>query len=132
MLSHEDMSNAVRFEDTIFMAGNLIDIHTGTTVYYVPIKNGDAYSIPYRVLLPRKVDNLLVAGRCISATREALGAIRVIPPCFAMGQAAGTAAAMCVKANTSPAKVDIPALQATLRAQGAVLDMSDIPEARDQ
>jgi len=129
MLNHEDMGNAVRFEDTIFMGGNLIDIHTGTTVYYVPIKNGDAYSVPYRVLLPRKVDNLLVAGRCISATREALGAIRVIPPCFAMGQAAGTAAAMCIKSGCTPAQVDIPGLQTALRNQGAVLDMSDIPEA---
>ena len=128
MLSHEDMSNAVHFEDTIFMAGNLIDIHTGTTVYYVPIKNGDAYSVPYRVLLPQKVNNLLVAGRCISATRQALGAIRVIPSCIAMGQAAGTAASMCVKSNVAPAQVNIPALQATLREQGAVLDISDIPE----
>jgi len=130
MLSHEDMSNAVCFEDTIFMAGNLIDIHTGTTVYYVPIKNGDAYSIPYRVLLPQKVDNLLVAGRCISATRQALGAIRVIPPCFAMGQAAGTAASICVREGAAPETVSIPKLQAALRAQGAVLSLSDIPKAQ--
>ena len=129
-LRHEDMSNAVRFEDTIFLGGNLIDIHTGNTVYYVPVKNGNAYSVPYRVLLPQKVNNLLVAGRSVSATREALGAIRVIPPCFAMGQAAGTAAALCVKNQVSPADVCIKELQTQLRNAGAVLDEADIPEVQ--
>ena len=129
VLNHIDMSNAVHFEDTIFLCGNQIDIHTGGTVYYVPVKQGSAYRIPYRVLLPQKVSNLLVAGRSISATREALGAIRVIPPCFAMGQAAGIAAALCVKHGVSPAQINISELQTQLRAQSAVLDESDIPEA---
>lgn len=131
VLSHEDMSNAVHFEDTIFIGGNLIDIHTGGTVYYVPVKSGNAYSVPYRVLLPQKVNNLLVAGRSISATRQALGAIRVIPPCFAMGQAAGTAAALCIAAQVAPAQLDVTKLQAQLRLDGAVLDESDIPEAQN-
>lgn len=129
VLNHEDMSNAVQFEDTIFLGGNLIDIHQGGTVYYVPVKSGSAYHIPYRVLLPQKVNNLLVAGRSISATREALGAIRVIPPCIAMGQAAGTAAALCIKHDISPACVYTTELQTLLRAQGAVLSEKDIPEA---
>lgn len=131
VLSHEDLGNAVPFEDTIFMCGNQIDIHTGSTVYYVPVKDGCAYSVPYRVLLPQRVNNLLVAGRSISATREALGAIRVIPPCFAMGQAAGTAAAICVKENIAPAAISIPHLQAQLRQDGAILTESDIPEAQN-
>ncbi|MBQ1945529.1 MAG: FAD-dependent oxidoreductase [Clostridia bacterium] len=126
VLNHEDMSSAVPFEDTIFLSGNLIDIHQGATVYYVPIKSGCAYPIPYRVLLPQKVNNLLVAGRSISATRQALGAIRVIPPCIAMGQAAGTAAALCIKHNTAPSDVNIAELQVALRAQGAVLSESDL------
>lgn len=128
MLDATSMSHSVRFEDTIFLAGNLIDIHVDTTVYYTPIKNGDAYAVPYRVLLPQKVDNLLVAGRCISATRKALGAIRVMPPCFAMGQAAGTAAAICVQKGIAPENVSIPELQQTLRGDGVILDESDIPE----
>lgn len=130
VLNHEDMSSAVRFEDTIFLGGNLIDIHTGGTVYYVPVKSGSAYSVPYRVLLPQKVNNLLVAGRSISATRQALGALRVIPPCFAMGQAAGTAAALCAADEIAPAQLDVKKLQAQLRKNGAVLDESDIPEAQ--
>ena len=131
MLSHEDMAQARRFDDVIFIGGNLIDIHTGSTVYYTPVKSGCAYAIPYRVLLPQKVDNLLVAGRSVSATRQALGAIRVIPPCFAMGEAAGTAAAQCVQMHVAPRHVDMAALQKQLRAQGAVLDESDIPEAQE-
>lgn len=130
MLSHEDMAQNVHFDDVIFLGGNLIDIHTGGTVYYTAVKSGSAYRIPYRVLLPQQVNNLLVAGRCVSATRQAMGAIRVIPPCFAMGQAAGTAAAMCVRDNISPAQVNVPALQSLLRAQDVVLDESDIPEAQ--
>ncbi len=130
VLHHNDLAAAVPFEDTIFLCGNQIDIHTGGTVYYVPVKQGCAYSVPYRVLLPQKVNNLLVAGRSISATRESLGAIRVIPPCFAMGQAAGTAAALCIHNNTSPDAVSIPALQAQLRKDGAILAESDIPEAQ--
>lgn len=131
VLNHEDLARAVPFDDAIFMCGNQIDIHTGSTVYYVPVKQGCAYSVPYRVLLPQKVNNLLVAGRSISATRESLGAIRVIPPCIAMGQAAGTASALCVKDNTSPAAVSIAALQTQLRKDGAILTESDIPELQN-
>ena len=53
------------------------------------------YSIPYRSLLPQGTDNLLLAGRCISGTHAAHGSYRVMPICFAMGQAAGAAAALC-------------------------------------
>ena len=128
MLDATSMSNAVRYPDTIFLAGNLIDIHMNTTVYYTPVKNGNAYSVPYRVLLPQHVENLLVAGRCISATRKALGAIRVIPPCFAMGQAAGIAASLCVKNDCKAENVNISELQSELRKNGVILDESDIPE----
>lgn len=66
-------------------------------------------------------ENLLVAGRCVSATHEALAAIRVQPICMAIGQAAGTAAAMCANENKRPADLDVKALQQKLAEQGAIL-----------
>ena len=79
----------------------------------------NVYEIPYRVLMPRDVDNVMVAGRAVSATHEALGAIRVMPPCFAMGEAAGVATAVARRAGCSPHAVDIREVQARLMAQGA-------------
>jgi hypothetical protein len=67
------------------------------------------------------VDGLLIAGRAVSATHEALGAIRVMPPCFAMGEAAGTAAALSLESDCSPRAVSVETLQERLRGAGAVL-----------
>jgi hypothetical protein len=69
------------------------------------------YDIPYRSLVPQKVDRLLVAGRCISATHEAMAAIRVMATCMAMGEAAGRAARMPVRQNISPGDVDVTRLR---------------------
>lgn len=71
---------------------------------YVTVENGEYYGVPYRCLVPLKVENLLVAGRSVSATSEAAGAIRVMPPCMALGQAAGTAAAQAAAAHISPGR----------------------------
>jgi hypothetical protein len=79
---------------------------------------GIAYDIPYRALLPRDVDGLLVAGRCVSCTHEALEPLREIHVCWVMGQAAGTAAAMAVHKKCEPREVPIDELQAKLRAAG--------------
>ena len=70
----------------------------------------------------KKINNLLVAGRCCSLDREALAAIRVMPPVFAMGQAAGTAAAVSAAENISPADIDIKRIQKYLIDDGAVLE----------
>ena len=121
ILTGDDLKSARRFADDIFLAGNSIDMHGGSSVNYQAAK-GDAYGVPYRILLPAKVKNLLVAGRSCSLDREALAAIRVMPPVFAMGQAAGTAAAMCIKDGGDPAQVDISALQALLKQDGAVVE----------
>jgi hypothetical protein len=77
--------------------------------------------IPYRALVPREMDGLLVAGRCYSATPEAQMVSREVAPCLVMGQAAGAAAALAVTAGIPPRRVDIVELQAALRAQGAIL-----------
>jgi hypothetical protein len=84
-------------------------------------ETANAYQIPYRCLVPEQVEQLLVAGRCVSATHEALGAIRVMPPSFAMGEAAGTAAALAVSEHLSPRTVPVAWVQETLVKHGAYL-----------
>jgi hypothetical protein len=83
------------------------------------VARGRDYYYPYRALLPRSVDNLLVAGRHYSATSAAQKISREIPPCMAMGEAAGVAAALALAAGVSVRDVDVAAVQRTLRAQGA-------------
>ena len=82
------------------------------------------YTIPYRSLLPVGCDNLLVAGRSICGSSEAAASYRVMPACVAMGQAAGTAAAMAVAENVKPEAVCIAKLQNTLIEQGTVIKRS--------
>lgn len=124
VLTTDDVLYGVIPDDAILMASNSVDVHGRfgpMSNEYVPLQKGDWYGVPYRCLVPLKVSNLLVAGRSISATSEAAGAIRVMPPCMALGQAAGTAAALALKSGVSVRDVDIPTLQSTLKKQGAFL-----------
>lgn len=82
---------------------------------------GESYGIPYRILLPRNVENLLVAGRCVSADRMVHGSIRVMPACFITGQAAGMAAALAARQGKTPRQIDVPELLAELKKFGAFL-----------
>jgi hypothetical protein len=77
--------------------------------------------LPYGCLLPRKVENLLVAGRCISADEEAMGQLRLIPVCSATGQAAGVAASLALDEDVTPRELNISLLQRTLAEQGVYL-----------
>jgi succinate dehydrogenase/fumarate reductase flavoprotein subunit len=86
-------------------------------------KYGALYWIPYGALLPRELDNLLVAGRCISVDHRVHHATKEIPACFATGEAAGAAAALAGKAGVAPAELDVAALRAHLLAAGAILDV---------
>jgi hypothetical protein len=79
------------------------------------------FGIPYRCLVPKGVDGLLVAGRCISTTHEAQGVIRNIPPCLITGQAAGIAAALAAKKKVKPRKINVNMLKGTLKEQGIKL-----------
>ncbi len=123
ILTAEELKTRVHFPDTIAIANYSIDIHsptgTGTELYY--FKAGEYYEIPYRSLLPREYDNLLVAGRCISATHEAQSAIRIMPICANMGEAAGLAVAQAHTRKISTHEIDISALQKALCENGAVL-----------
>jgi hypothetical protein len=123
-LTHDDLASGREFEDVIALCGYPVDIHSptgdgGGTTGELPTAN--IYQIPYRSLLPVHVEQLLVAGRCISATHEALGAIRVMPPAFAMGQAAGTAAALAVRQRIPPRQIAVRELQEMLLRQQAYL-----------
>lgn len=120
-ITAEDVNNSVTYPDPVFCCANHMDIHRKGHVEYVARKSNDPYYVPYRALLPKGVSNLLCAGRCISAERPVMAAIRVIPPCFAMGQAAGTAAALSVKAGVDPAELDGGELAAALKADGVYL-----------
>ena len=85
------------------------------------VARGRDYYTPYRSLIPKNVENLIVAGRCYSATSEAQRISREIPPMMVMGEAAGTAAALSLESGVTPRKVDVTVLQKRLVAQGVNL-----------
>lgn len=105
-LTLEDAVNSLKFEDSVFCCSNSIDIHTPEGVTYIERKTNEPYYFPYRSLVAKGIKNLLVAGRCASAESGIMAAIRVMPPCFAMGQAAGTAAAIAVLNGENCAEID--------------------------
>lgn len=123
VITGEDITEARKFKDVIARGSYPIDIHspTGEGTVNPPMAPGASYDIPYRSLVPKDIDNLLVAGRCISSTHEGQSAIRVIPIVVAIGQAAGVAAALSAKLNMFPRRLDVSLLQRTLRSQGANL-----------
>ncbi len=120
-MTQDDVLGCRHFDDAIAVASYPIDIHRPGDEGCTLIWCGDCYDIPYRSLLPVKVENLLVAGRCISTTHEAMGAIRVMATCMAMGEAAGRAARMAVRQGIPPTQIDVAQLRAELRASGAYL-----------
>ena len=91
------------------------------------VARGRDYYTPYRALLPKSVEQLLVVGRHYSATSQAQKISREIPPCMAMGEAAGTAAALALGAGVAVRDIDVGSLQKRLRDQGA--DPGDVPSA---
>ncbi len=122
-LTREDVLSARKFEDAIAQCGAPIEEHhAGQDTRWEYLPEGETYHIPYRCLLPQKVDGLLVAGRCLSADHDAHASVRSMGQCMAMGQAAGAAAALAVSQKCQPREVSIPRLQSLLRRLGAVLD----------
>lgn len=120
-MTAEDASESRRFDDAVFCCSNSLDIHRKGYVEYYARKSEAPYFVPYRALVPRETDALLVAGRCAGASREVMAAIRVMPPCFAMGQAAGTAAALSAAAGVEPRDLRVAELVAALKADGVYL-----------
>jgi len=122
-LTGDDVLEARRFPDAVARGSYPIDIHdpSGKNWGVRFVKDGGAYDIPYRCLVPQEIENLLVAGRCISADHQAMGSTRVMAPCMALGQAAGLAAALSLQQNVAPRRLDADRLRAALRAQKANL-----------
>jgi glycine/D-amino acid oxidase-like deaminating enzyme len=122
-LTRSDVLGGRRFDDEIALCGAPIeDHHAGGDTEWQYVAEGGAYGIPYRCLLPAGLDGLLVAGRCFSSTHDAHASARSMATCMAMGQAAGTAAAMAVRDGIPPRGVDVSALRALLSADGALLE----------
>ncbi len=123
-LTKDDLLAMRKFDDSIGYGSFFIDIHSVSgpgmdRKEYRPEK-GFKYQIPYRILLPKDVDNLLVAGRCASCTHEALGSLRVMPQCGVMGQAAGAAAVISLNRGISPKEISVAELQKTLKEQKCI------------
>jgi hypothetical protein len=111
-------------DDSILIAANSVDVHGRfgpTSNEYITIPEGKYYGVPYGCLVAENRSNLLVAGRCVSAESEAAGAIRVMPPCMGMGQAAGTAAALACFENIDVRKMDVKKLRCQLEKDRVVL-----------
>ena len=109
MLSRDDIDKPI--DDAIAITGHWT-------------KYGALYWIPYRSLLPTDLDNLLVAGRCISVDHRVHHATKEIPPCIATGQAAGVAAALAVARGDTPASLDASMVRAALSDAGAIVDLT--------
>src|SRR5579872_1802360 len=117
-LTADDVLQARHFPDAVACSAYPIDLHnpsgSGTTTHRLPA--GKSYEIPYRCMLPINRDALLVAGRCISTTHEALASTRLTPTVMTLGQAAGTAAALARAKNVRVAEIDTDRLRAQLIA----------------
>ena len=132
-LTAADLMAQRDWPDAVGYGSFYIDIHNPTgaglgeqTWFPQP---GFRYQIPYRVMIPEKTENLLVAGRCISADHVALGSTRIMSTCMMLGEAAGTAAMLSLHEEVPPSELDPGILQAQLRRQGAILDEAAIREA---
>ena len=124
VLNADDILNSQRFEDAIARSAYPIDIHApdeNDEHKNIFLSKGAFYEIPYRCLVPLKIENLLIAGRCISTTYEANASTRVSPNCMAFGQAAGTAAALSYQQNVYPRDLDVTLLRQVLISQKAYL-----------
>jgi hypothetical protein len=132
MLSGDDVLGCASFEDSIGVNGWPMESHVAGDVIFKfpPIPESRGFNeLPYRMLVPERIDNLLVAGRCASMTHDGQSAARVSGGCFGMGEAAGSAAALALDGNAEPRDIDVGKLQNQLRAQGAFIGREQaVPE----
>ena len=124
VLTKEDILENRRFEDAVALGAYPIDLHDPEGEDCRLEWCDDFYQIPYRCLTPLNVENLLVAGRCVSATHEALASLRVMATCMALGEAAGRAGGICAREGKRPSDLDPEALREELIRRGACLEPS--------
>lgn len=135
VLNLDDFKRRAVFDDEIGRYCYPVDIHAARSdqasyeEYARDFKSlrygrGESYGVPYRVLVPKGLSNVLVAGRCVSSDRYIQSSIRVMPGCFITGQAAGVAATIALEQGTDTRGVPVPELQARLKAVGAFLPNS--------
>ena len=124
ILTVDELKSCTKFEDSIACGNYDIDIHNplGTGTYIYRFKEGEYYTIPYRSLLPREYDNMLVAGRCLSADHGAHSSVRIMPICACLGEAAGVAISVAKQSGTNAHTVDVSEVRSKLREKGAVVD----------
>ena len=131
-LTIDDMQGKVIFDDEIGRYGCPVDLHPTAPIPAMQkkhikegkatrLKKGETYGIPYRTLTPAGLENLLVAGRCISTDRQMQGSVRLIPCCFITGQAAGIAAALAASKGCDVRDIDVKQLQKNIKAAGGFL-----------
>lgn len=131
-LTRDDVLGARQFDDQIALCGAPIeDHHDGADTAWAYLPDGQAVGIPFRSLLVRDASNVLVAGRCFSATHDAHASVRSMAQCMAMGQAAGSAAALAVARSGSLRELSVSDLQQELRTSGAILDAGQVQHVRD-
>jgi hypothetical protein len=133
-LTAEDCESGRRFPDVIAKGGRAINTHGVTGEWGVNywVEPKAPYDVPFRCLVPQKVDNLLVAGRCISGTHIAMGSYRGQANCMSTGEAAGTAAALSAKLRVPPRKLDVKLLQKKLLDQGALLFLDNEKDKEEE
>lgn len=120
-LQKSDILTGTAFPDAVAKGAFPVDIHQPDGAGNTWEEIQKPYSIPYAAMVPRAVDGLLAAGRCISASHEAMAGLRVTPICFSMGEAAGTAAAHAVRDKVEARNVNVEELRADLKAHGAIV-----------
>ena len=126
MVSEEDILECADFPDAIGVNGWPVEAHVAGNVDFRFARGARGFNqLPYRMLLPLAVDNLLVAGRCASMTHDGQSSARVSGACFVMGQAAGTAAHLALHLGTIPRRMPVPLLQQALERDGAYLEIRE-------
>lgn len=125
-ITHDDYTSGRHFEDAVSYSFYPIDLHDKDGVKPQPLSEGTVATVPLRALIPKNSHNLLVAGRSVSSDRLANSALRVQASSMAMGQAAGAAAAISVRLETTPRDVPLSDLHDLLVLHGAVVPEKDI------
>ncbi len=117
IVTEQDAINGTRFPDVIAISSNPMPSYHGKRYFF----NHEGFDVPYRSLVPKKVEGLLLTGRCISCDQAPFQSARSMAPAMAIGHASGCAASLAAKTKTPPRKLDVKALQKLLLSQNAEL-----------